>query len=277
MSASDPFVGIGDLQEDLGMFEAAAHAEAVELPAVSVRTVLVALDDSNQDATARAVGKVVASALGAEVSEQRGLTTAQALRDAKKALSADLLVLPVPFGSDIGELREESLGVVVDQLLATCLPLLAIRQPQEVAAVQALLRRVYVPLSPVHERGAMALAWACRLLGHAGTLRILEFPDAALRQEARALSAGGDSRAAVQRVLTRHYAGSVATVQRLSVAAGFQVHVHSQTGRLVDETIQAVAQAAGLVIIDGAADRRSDAFHHAADLILASSGPVLVV
>lgn len=259
------------------MFEAAAHAEPVELPAVAVRTVLVALDDSNQDATARAVGKVIADALGAEVSEQPGLTTAQALRDAKKALAADLLVLPVPFGSDISELREESLGVVVDQLLATCLPLLAIRQPQDGSAVHALLRRIYVPMSPVHERGALALAWACRLLGHAGTLRILEFPDAALRQEARTLAGGVDSRSAVQRVLIRHYAGSVAAVQRLSVAAGFQVHVHNQTGRLVEETMQAVAQASGLVIIDGATDRRSDAFHHAADLILASNSPVLVV
>lgn len=259
------------------MFEAAAHAEPVDLPAVSLRTVLVALDDSNQDATARAVAKVIADALGAQVSEQPGLTTAQSLRDAKMALAADLLVLPVPFGSDIGELREESLGVVVDQLLASCLPLLAIRQPQDAAAVQALLRRIYVPLSPVHERGALALAWACRLLGHAGTLRVLEFPDAALRQQARALAAGADSQAAMQRVLTRHYAGNVAQVQRLSVASGFQVHVHSLSGRLVDETIQAVDQAAGLVVIDGAVDRRSDAFHHAADLVLASKGPVLVV
>ena len=277
MSSSEPFVGAGDLQEDLGMFEAATHAAPIQLPEVSLTTVLLALDGSNQDNTARSVAARVAAACSAQVAEERGLITAQDIRAAKTTHRAELVVLPVPFGSDIGELREESLGVVMDQLLASCLPILAVRQPLEEAAVQSLFQRLHVPLSPVHESGPKALAWACRLLGPAGTLRVYEFADARLREEARTLGKEAEPAAAVGRVLSRFYAGTIAVLQRLAVEKGFQMRVASVSERFVKGTLAAVEQAAGLIVVAGATDRSSDAFHHAADLILGSRGPVLVV
>lgn len=277
MTSSEPFVGAGDLQEDLGMFEAATHAAPIALPELTLTTVLLALDGSNQDATARAVAARVAAAFSARVAEERGLTSAQDIRAAKGTHRAEMVVLPVPFGSDIGDLREESLGVVVDQLLASCVPLMAVRQPLDEVAVQSLFQRVHVPLSPAHERSPLALAWACRLLGNSGTVRVHEFADAALREEARALGKEAGPAVAVGRVLSRFYAGTIAVLQRLAVEKGFQMHVASVNDRFVKGTLAAVEQAPGVIVVAGAEDRCSDAFHHAADLILSSRGPVLVV
>lgn len=282
MTGTDPFLNAGDFQEDLGMFEAATHAAPIELVEVPLKTVLFAPDDSNQDPTAQRVSQLLAQAVGAQLVEVAQLKTAAALQDTKQKHGADLLVMPVPFGADFTELREESLGDVVDRVLATTLPILAVRQLMEESEVRSCLRNVIVPLSPENPRSDAALSWASRILAHGGQLTIVEIADADLRAEASHLRdpsepAGLTASERVNRVLTRHFAGSIAAIQRRSLEVGFQIQVLSSPGRFVDSTLAQLRDAPGLVIVAGSADRRSDSYHHEADLILDSRYPVLIV
>ncbi len=282
MATSEPFLNSGDFQEDLGMFEAATKSTAVDLPEVALGAVLLATDGSNQDATARSVALKLAAAVGAKFGEDSGLKTVADLQAAKKAHNADMLVLPVPFGSDIGDLREESLGEVIDRMLALDLPILAIRQPLEEGAVGDVFEHVIVPLTPDNPRSIVALAWGCKILNGSGTLTIVEIANAELKAEAEELredaeSPSANAAARVTRVLTRYFGGSISAVQRKAAECGISINVEIATGRFVESTLAQLDDEPGLVIIAGTTDRRSDSFHQEADAILASRYPVLIV
>ncbi len=282
LATSDPFLNAGDFQEDLGMFEAATHAERVDIIDISLKTILLAPDGSNQDPTARRLAEVLGESVGAQVVEVAGLHTAEEMQAAKQQHAADLLVLPVPFGAEIGELREASLGELVDRILADTLPMLAVRQVMEEAEIRKCLQNVVIPLSPENPRVVDVLSWACRLLPESGQLTIVEIANAELRAEASHLRepsepAGFTASERVGRVLTRHFAGSIAAIQKRSSDIGFALQVFSTSGQFVDSTLAQLEDSPGLVIIAGSGDRRSDAYHHEADLILDSRYPILVV
>jgi len=283
MTPIEPFGNADNMLEDLGMFEAATHAPAVTLPPVNVSSILLALDHSNQDDAARTLAASLAKTLEATVVEKTDLTTAQQVVDVLRAAGAQLLVLPVPFHSDIGQLREESLGEIVDHLLQSAdVPILAVRQPVSEENLRSALRRIVVPLSPAESRTALALSWACRLLRAGGDLYAHEIADRDVIDGANLLRDATDNpesqpQADIERVLTRQFAGLVAVVQRTAHEVGFGAHVHSASGRFVAQTLEVVAAAPSLVIVGGSSDRRSTTFHRCMDLILGSTYPVLVV
>ncbi len=282
LATTDPFLNAGDFQEDLGMFEAATHAAPFAIADIALQTLVVAPDGFNQDATVRGVAQRLAQAVGAQVVEAPGLKTADEVQTAKQRHGADLLVLPVPFGADIGDLREASLGDVVDRLLADALPLLAIRQLMDEPAIGECLRNVVIPLSPENPRSADALAWACRILPASGQLTVVQIADAELRAEASHLREptepiGLTASARVSRVLTRHFASPMAAIQRRARDQKFHLQIVEAGNQFVASTLAPLHEAPGLVIVAGSADRRSDSYHHEADLILDSRYPVLIV
>jgi len=278
----EPFETASNFLEDMGMFEAATHAPATALPVVDASTVLLALDGSNQDEPARFLAGALAAALGASVVEKAGLESASIVNAVREA-RAQLLVLPVPFGADIGSLREESLGDVVDRLLlAAGIPILAVRQPLGEARLGAAIRRIVVPVFPGEARTGLALAWACRLLRAGGDLHAVEIADREVLAEANllrepALGTDSTTQASIERVMTRQFASLIAAVQRTASEGGFGAHVVQSSGRFVAETLAAIGDSPGLIVITGSHDRRSTTFHRCADLILGSAYPVLVV
>ena len=74
--AMEPFENAANFAEDVGLFEAATHAPPVELPAPELRAFHLALDGSNQDATARGFAEVLAARTGAALREQSGASNA---------------------------------------------------------------------------------------------------------------------------------------------------------------------------------------------------------
>lgn len=279
---SDPFLNLGDFQEDLGMFEAATHAEPVEIFDITLNKILFAPDGSSQDPTARRLAELVAELTKTEVVEAAGLKTAAEMHAAKQQHGADLLVLPIPFGADIDELGEASLGQLADQILVDTLPILAVRQAMKEPDLRKCLQHVVVPLSPENRRVVEVLSWACRLLPESGQLTIVEIANAELRAEASHLRepsepSGFTASERVSRVLTRHFAGSIAAIQKRSTELGFALQVFSTSGQFVESTLAHLEAAPGLVMVAGTGDRRSDSYHHETDLLLASQYPILIV
>jgi hypothetical protein len=283
MTHIEPFENIGNLLEDLGMFEAATNAPSTVLPAIDVKSILLALDQSNQDDSARFLAGRLGTLLGASVVEQAALRTAADVEVALRETQASLLVLPVPFGADIGALREDSLGDVVDRLLVGAgVPILAVRHPLDGDTLGTALKRIVVPLSPSESRTATAMAWACRLLQTGGELHALEIADREVLAEANLLrenlqGAGATSQASIERVMMRRFAGLMAVVQRTSNEFGFGASVGYTSGRFVTNTLEAIGQSPGVAIVPGSDDRRSNSYHRCADLILGSTYPVFVV
>jgi hypothetical protein len=68
----EPFENAANFNEDVGMFQAAAHSPHVDLPAVTLSAIHLAVDGSNQDATARGLAQVLAARSGAKLAEQFG-------------------------------------------------------------------------------------------------------------------------------------------------------------------------------------------------------------
>lgn len=283
MRSIEPFENTANLMEDVGMFEAAVHAPPATLPLVQPAAILVALDASNQDPAASALGKLLGDRLGAIVHERSGLSKVRALLAAAADMDCGLIVLPVPYGSDISELREESLGEVMDCLLVESrLPLLAVRQPRDADYLALALRNILVPLTPACSHNDLALGWACRLLNDgSGRLNMVEVADRDVLAEARLLSeTQGEAAAAsasLGRVLDRQFASLVSVVQRTANEAGFDAIVTSTADRFVHRAVELANEGPTLTIAAGSRDHRSPTYHRAADLILGSTDPVLIV
>ncbi len=283
MQEMEPFENAANFLEDVGMFEAAVHAPPTSLPLIEIKKVLSVLDGSNQDVAVRFLGRAFSEKLNASLEEHEGLTTPAAIEDASLKTQAGLVVLPVPFGADIGELREESLGEIVDRVLParTC-PIMAVRQPLGDESLNAALRHVLVTLVPGEPGNALALAWACQLLKSGGELILLEIADREVLSEAKLLLdrvniTEATAIATLERVLSRQFASLVGVVQRTAAESGFDARVASISGRFVEQVLKEIGDQPTLVIHAGSKDRRSTNYHRSADLILGSRGPVLII
>lgn len=283
MHEMEPFESAANFVEDVGMFEAACHAPATSLPILNVKTILSIPDGSNQDPAVRTLGQQFATMFSANLIERTGLVTAAAIEQACLETQPSLMVVPVPFGSDIGELREESLGEVIDRILATrkC-PILAVRQPLDADSLTKVVHNLLVTLVPGESANALSLAWATQLLKSGGEMILLEIADREVLAEAKLLLGSvnineATAIATLERVLSRQFASLVGVVQRTAAEVGFGARVASASGRFVEQVLAQIGDQPSLVIHAGSKDRRSTAFHRSADLILGSRYPVLVV
>jgi hypothetical protein len=278
----EPFETESHLAEDVSLFEAATHARPVRIETPALDSIVLAPDGSNQDATARAFAQALAAAAGAAVHEHPGAATAADILQACTAHRANLLVLPVPFGRDIGVLKDESLGSVVDMvLLESACPVFCVRQVLDAAGVGAALSDVLVPLT-VHEDHARAAAWAFRILVTGGRLELREVADRDVLEEARHLLGERIDPAALRdeslrRTVAHDARGLVAAAQRLGPERGVAVHVEFRAGRFVEVVLEDANRRPRLVVVGAPKDHLAPAYHRAADIVLGAHGPVLVV
>ncbi|MCS7045762.1 MAG: hypothetical protein NZO58_05355 [Gemmataceae bacterium] len=271
------------MAEDVAMFRAALHARPTALVDPSCKAVLVALDGSNQDTTAQTYAAALAGRFGARVHEHRGATTAAEILQAAVEHQVGLIAVPVPFGRDISELRDESLGFVVDMLLqeAHC-PVLCVREPVEAVEVDAALADLVVAATHEDQYAVRALSWACRLTARGGRLTLLAVADRDALEEVRLLVAETISSealapAALDRAMAQQFGGLIAALQRRGEADGFALRVEFRVGR-VAETVLTEANPRRRLIVTGAPrEHQALAHHHAVDLVLGARGAVLVV
>lgn len=278
----DPFHNEADLQEDVGMFEAAVHAQPTELPVKEVRNVLLALDGSNQDATCRLLADTLASG-GAQLHEVVPTGGAPEILESIRKHQADLVVLPTPFGRDFQALREESLGSVIDLLLieAPC-PVLCARTDLDAAGVQAALRDILIPVHVPVAEAISAVSWAAGLLRSGGNLGLLAVIDREALEEARRLlgstaAAKALSNEALMRAVTDEMGGLTAAVQKLGTERGLGVQVMVKEGPAAETIVAEANRQARLLIVPAVRRHTAPAFHRAVDMILGSRGPVMFV
>lgn len=278
----EPFENQGNFQEDVGLFEAATHGASLELPSPQLQVIQLALDGSNQDATARRLAEGVAQRLGARVHEQVGSRDAADILADLRSRQAGLLVVPVPFGRDFEILGAASLGSVIDMLLleSPC-PILCVRDELSDDQVQQVLERVLLPVAVGEPPAIQALAWGFHLLTPQSELELLAIADVELLTEARQLvdqQVGEDAFDAehVTRAILRETGGLVAAAQRQSSLQNTPVHVTTRTGRFVPQVLEQVGDSPQLVIREMKQDHGAPSFHRSVDLLLASRGPVLL-
>jgi hypothetical protein len=271
-----------DLFEDMGAFEAALAAKTVEIETPKLDAVVMALDGSNQVETARAFARAIGGVTGAGVSEVGSPKSADEIV-AACAGKPTLLVIPVPFGRDIGETKDESLGAIVDLLLhGKQRPILCVRQPMDEAAVAACLRDAVLPVQSSDAQAVREAAWAFRLVERGGAIEILAVPDKEMIAEAKRLLADAvDPKAlkdeALSRAITRDAAGLIAAVQKRGAALGIDVQVVVKAGRPAGIAAEEANARPRLLIVGAPPEHASAAAHRAADVVMEAKGPVLVV
>lgn len=278
----EPFESSENLDEDVGMFEAATHCPVVELPIPEIRTIVLALDGSNQDSTTRGYAEQVAARTGAKIETLTGPGKAAEILQAIERHHADLLVVDVPYGQDFDELGCDSLGSVVDVLLVKSkIPVLCVRAVQEEASIQAGLNSVIVPIAIADEQVARALGWAFGLSGKDGRIDIVAVADGDVLSEAghyaKGLAKLPPDASQLSRALLTEIGGVVAAAQKRGHDEGRTVHVETRVGKFVPLTLAELHGRPHVIIWGITRDHSSPAFHRAVDLLLASTGPVLMV
>jgi hypothetical protein len=274
----EPFELAENMEEDLGLFEAATQARKFAIQPPEVHTVLAA-GAAGRTVAAFAAG--LAGRLGATVVEDRAAGTAAAVKAAAARVTAGAIVVPAAAAPDL-------LGELLAGVDDGAGPTVAI-----VAGEPALttLDAVLLPLFSDEPAARRSVSWACTLAAAAGTaglVHAVELSTPATRQEARALAggrAGGEEvqEATVGRAVAGHLGGLVAALQRHGLAGGYTVEVGFRAGwprREILAALDALARPATVILgRDGLPAVRSQglASRLALELVAAGAGAVLVV
>lgn len=283
MEPMEPFESAANFNEDVGLFEAATHCAAVEIAPPPLATIAAALDGSPRDETLRGFAEALAARTGARVEFLDGSATATAILAELAEHPADLLILPVPFGQDYRELGSESLGSVVDQLLLKVRSaVLCVREPQDPAAIQAALDSVIVPIAIADELAPRALSWAFRVTPAGGRVDLVAVADRDVLAEASHLVSEGSELATLNpaqlsRALLRDIGSLVAAAQKRGRAEDRTIHVETRIGQFVPLILAEMHGRPHMIVWGITRDHGSPAFHRAVDLLLSSTGPVLMV
>jgi len=283
----EPFELAENMEEDLGLFEAAVKPREAPLDLGPQPCILLVTDGSNQDPTAQTVAARAQSALSAEI-VTAAATSLEDLEQAESILaraadaSAGLLVLPVPLGEDITELESLSLGSAADCLLQlSSIPMLCIREPLADGELDELFDTVLVAISRNDPRTREALAWAFRLAKR--EIVLCQLADRDSMDEARQLLEGRQEdssveQAVVQRAVNSRLGPLVGIAQRYANRQDIGLHVDFRLGSPARQ-VPSAAQASGssLVIAPRLPDPRESPDHVVQDILLALRLPVLVV
>lgn len=303
-----------DLNDSIGQFESALSGDKVTIESPSPRTILLALDRSNQDPTAIALAgelgrrlkaRVVVT-LGSEgeaseearehveaakaelIAQPYGLDAdvifktapdpAHQILSAQQKLGADLVVIPAPYLRDVGLLGDESLSSPIDMLLAECnAPLLLVRQPLD--DPKAVLSRMVIPMTVHVPALGPAAGWAFKLVDTSGAVELYAVADEAAVEDARKLLGVGEELTAdaLLRAESKLAGGMTAAVQRKGTETGVTVVVDVAVGKALKLTLERVHDAPCIVCTGTPLDRTSRAFNRVQNVTLGSKYPVLVV
>lgn len=304
-----------DLAESLSFFEAAVSAHPVELPPVALKTILLAIDQSNQDPTAEGLATALARRHGAQIQliyayeqgeaeardryqserlhaiQSSGVSATSVAKTpgssfeqilaAVTATQSDLIIVPAPYLDDLRVLGADSIGVNLDLLMRRSpVPILVVREPQATPA--ASLKRIVAPLTLHEVENAAAAAWALALIEEAGALELLEVADTeSLDAAKRFLTPAQIAEQMSPQILagkeSQEHASLTAAVQKRATERSLGCRVTVQVGPAV-KTIAEVCNAQDQLVITGCpSDHTSSAYQRVLAVIRESRNPLLVV
>jgi hypothetical protein len=234
----EPFELAENMEEDLGLFEAATHVRhfAVEQPVLRAVLVATAAGSGCLDFAAGAARR-----LKAELVTDTTAATAEAILAAAARTGSGLVVVPAAIGGD------ELCGLVASTVDGPS-PAVAVVSSGGASALDAIL----LPLFCDEPAARVSLAWACTFAAAAGSrglVSAVELSTPATRREARGLA--GDTsnpeevrEATVGRAVSAHLGSLVATLQRHAIACGYAVDVGFRPGLPRREILASLASLA---------------------------------
>jgi hypothetical protein len=272
----EPFELAENMEEDLGLFEAATHARRFTLAAPEIGTLLAATAGDGGTASAAAV---LAARLGRARVEETTAVAADAILDAAIRAAAGIVVVPARLPADtlaglVAGRRDES-------------PAVAIVATAESAAFDAAL----VPLFADEPAARRGVSWACTLAaaaGGSGLVAAVELATPATRREARELGATGQEpdelrAATIGRAVSGKLGSLIAAIQRHGLAHGYAVEAGFRPGwprREILTVLESLRRPTTVILgREGlpAAQGRGPAARLALELVAAGAGAVLVV
>jgi nucleotide-binding universal stress UspA family protein len=303
-----------ELRENMDMFSASVAAEHVALVSPRLDTIVVALDQSNQDRTTEAMAIGLAQRYDARLHityatadvwdeakaryvlerhqslAERGVqvthsqaegTPVDQILEVCQAVQGDLIVFCAPYLEDFLMLGHESVGSNTDMLLhRSTVPLLIVREPQDDPL--ACLRQVLCPLTQHDNDSILTAAWALTILAPGGHLRVMGVAD----EEAITLA---------QHLIGQHIdihnfdlsmlaginaprnAGLIAALQRRSQEANLGCTVTVQAGEFVVRVAEYANAQPCLVALGGLQTRTDVMSQRLQALVRELRHPVLVV
>lgn len=273
----EPFELGENMEEDLGLFEAATHALRFDVGPLTIRHVLAVTAGGAPVAA-------VADGLAARLSATR--TDAAEAADALLAAAARLGDAVVVASAALPEATIAAL--VAPRTDTAAVPVVLV--PDAPAGGAAALDVLVLPLFADAAPARRACVWACGLAAAAaprGFVHAVELASPTTRRAARRLRPGparavdGPGEAAVGRVVTGGLGGIVAGLQRHATRHGTTVDVTFRGGRPVADVLEVVrglGRPATVVLgRDDAATGQPLATDLAVDLVRARAAVILVV
>lgn len=304
-----------DINESMSFFEAALTAPKVELARPTVRKILVAVDQSNQDDTVCALATVLTKRWNASVhlvhaypgptdeakdrylkerlaglegdgvkatsSRGEGETSADQIMAVRRAEGAELILLGSPYLDDLRVLGQDSIGSTLDLLMARAkVPLLIVREPKE--NVARCLDDILLPITIHTEENVKAASWGLACVADKGTIRVLAIADAeALKTAQHLLGKYLDAHAlepeVIEELEAKENAGLNAALQKAAAEAGLACKVKVRSGD-VAAIVGEVGNDHDCLVVSGCPQNpESAAYQRVQGFIRGSSNPILVV
>ncbi len=304
-----------ELKTTINDFEAALTAKRADLAAPELNVILVAVDDSNQSDMAIGIAAVLAERMSATLhvacayagapdagrdaaldayvtrlidADVNALSAPRQQPDAPpytqiiqlaRSVNADMIVVPAPYLEDFAELGSDSIGVTLDKLMTQARPLLIIREPRDEPADS--LQPLLLALSVHVQENPRAAAWALRIIGDSGNIRIVAVVEddvleaaADLIGEHDAADLDLDRLAGLDRPET---AGLIAAMHREAQQRGLGCRVSVRQGDLVHRVIELAEGEQRLIVTGCDTDPGSSSYRNVQALIRRAKDPVLVV
>lgn len=295
-----------DVEQSIRLFERAQVGEVAPVEPHTPSKVLLVLDGSSQDELSirfarhfqqrnRAAvvvtdaresiqsneqAEAVARELGATALPKRSGEAFQQVLDGTGESGCDLVVLPSPYGRDLEAVGPDSVGTVIDVVLArTAVPVLVVRQPYK--PDREPFTRVLLVLFGENAAAPAAAAWAAGMVAQSGSVQLSLALEAEFYENVSELMQAVDpdleiSPEMLTDALVRTHARMHRSLQKTAERAGFGYSLDVRhEGETLLEALDRATDHPLLVLPLERGDHASEA--HVRDHIRLSRHPLLVV
>jgi len=246
------------VEESMDFFSRARVGAVSAIEPRRPSTLLVAVDGSEQDAFAMAItarfgerfgcqivvvdgretessndlAAEAASSLGGQAIAKSAGENFEQILAAIDAAQCDLLIAPCPYGRDLEAVGPDSVGTVIDVLLARSpVPLLVVRKPYQPQG--ELFHQIVMTLTAENEAAPDAAAWAAGLIAPSGKFHLLLVLEHEMHENIHALMQSiapemDVSIDTLSHALARNYTRLHSALQKTAAEVGFSYRLDLQ-------------------------------------------------